>query len=237
MVKLRSMQWKGLRTPGVKRRRGSTIPITVVWALLAAESTAAAQVAVAAVRQHSQTEWETLAQVEAYLNSIRTMRARFLQVSGTHVSKGTMFLAQPGRMRLEYDPPSSVLLLSNGWHLMYRDTKLDQTSYVRLNATPAGVLLQTSAHLKDDVTVMNTQRVLGSVAVSLIWTNDPDAGELTLLFGEHPFILKQWRVKDLQGQIVTVSLYDVRIGLTLDPDLFRSTESYSSLNLSQPCTR
>ncbi len=168
--------------------------------------------------------WETLAQVESSLNRVGTMRARFLQISrnnSMNVSKGTIFLSQPGRMRLEYDPPSHVMIVSNGWHLIYHDADLEQTSYIRLDATPAGVMLQTPVHLKDDVTVTDARRMPGTVEASLLLTQDPSAGELSLLFGERPFTLKQWRIKDLKGQIITVSLYAVKTGLTFDPDFFK----------------
>ncbi len=168
--------------------------------------------------------WETLAQIESSLNRVGTMRARFLQVSrstGMHVSKGTIFLSQPGRMRLEYDSPSHVMIVSNGWHLIYHDADLEQTSYIRLDATPAGVMLQTPVHLKDDVTVTDTRRMPGTVEASLILTKDSSAGELTLLFGERPFTLKKWIIKDMQGKMITVFLYAVKTGIFIDPDLFK----------------
>ena len=180
--------------------------------------------------------WETLAQVEASLNRVGTMRARFFQVSnsGMHLTKGTIFISQPGRMRLEYDPPSQVLIVSNGWHLIYHDADLEQTSYLRLDATPAGVMLQTPVHLKDNVTVTGMRRMSDTVEGSMIWTKDPSIGELTLLFRERPFFLQQWRVKDLQGQIITVCLYAVKTALTLDPDLFhfQKEDSFQSSTIS-----
>ena len=166
-----------------------------------------------------------LAQVETYLNSVGTMRARFLQVSGTGAyAEGTAFLSRPGRMRLEYDPPSPLLIVADGRQIIYYDAKLEQTSYIGLEATPAGILLRSNIRLKDDVTVTDMQRVPGAVEVSLVQTKDPLAGELTLLFEERPFALKQWRVRDAQGQVVTVSLYDAESSLTLDPNLFKFTD-------------
>ncbi|KAF0142468.1 MAG: Outer membrane lipoprotein-sorting protein [Rhodospirillaceae bacterium] len=171
------------------------------------------------------TEQEILLQVETYLNNVGTVRARFLQVSGTGVyAEGTVFLSRPGRMRLEYDPPSPLLIVADGRHLIYYDAKLEQTSYIGLETTPAGILLRVPVRLKGDVTVMAIHRVPGAVEVSLIQTRDPSAGELTLLFSEKPFALKQWRVRDAQGQTVTVSLYDAETDVKLDPKLFTFTD-------------
>ena len=178
-------------------------------------------VALAPFAPSAEPDQALLAKVERYLNSVGTMRARFLQVSGTGAyAEGTAFLSRPGRMRLEYDPPSPLLIVADGRRIIYYDAKLEQTSYIGLDATPAGILLRSNIRLKDDVTVTNIQRIPGALEVSLTQTKDPLAGELTLLFEERPFALKQWRVRDAQGQVVTVSLYDAQSSLTLDPDLF-----------------
>lgn len=179
------------------------------------------------VTQHtfSPAEREILTQVEGYLNSVGTVRARFLQVSGTGAyAGGSVFLSRPGRMRLEYDPPSPILIVADGQHLIYHDAKLEQTSYIGLDATPAGLMLRVPIRLQDDVTVTDVQRIPGAIEVSLVQTGDPSVGELTLLFEKHPFALKQWRVKDAQGQIVTVSLYEAETGVKLNPDLFKFTD-------------
>src|SRR3546814_3476892 len=47
----------------------------------------------------------TLARVETYLNSIRTLRSRFLQVAENGApAEGDIFISRPGLMRIEYDP-------------------------------------------------------------------------------------------------------------------------------------
>ncbi len=56
-----------------------------------------------------------IARVEEYLNSIRTLRARFIQLTQTGGrSQGTFYLSRPGRLRLEYDPPVPTILIANG---------------------------------------------------------------------------------------------------------------------------
>lgn len=163
-----------------------------------------------------------LARAEAYLNSITTLKARFLQVSpnGSYV-EGDAYLARPGRMRLQYDPPTPVLVVADGRFLIYYDSQLKQVSYLGLDATPAGILVRPQvAFVGDDVTVTRVQRQPGVLNISLIQTKDPGAGEMTLVFSEQPFTLRQWRVSDAQGQVTTVSLFEAQSGVALDSKLF-----------------
>jgi len=56
-----------------------------------------------------------VARVEEYFNRITSMKSAFLQASSTgHIARGTVWLRRPGRMRFEYDPPSPILITSDG---------------------------------------------------------------------------------------------------------------------------
>ena len=55
-----------------------------------------------------------LQRIAAYLNNIRTMTARFRQVAHNGgQSSGHVWVARPGRMRFEYDPPTPIALLAD----------------------------------------------------------------------------------------------------------------------------
>ncbi len=193
--------------------------------LLAVAAVAAAlpQAAAAARGALSAQDLEIVQRAERYLNDIDTLRARFLQVGpqgGT--VEGDAYLDRPGRMRLDYDPPAQIQLVADGRFLIYYDKELDQTSYIPLNETPAGVLVRPQVRLTGgDVVVTDVRRGDGVVGISMVQRKDPGAGEITLVFSERPFELKQWRVRDPQGQVTTVSLYGTQTGLRLDPKLFR----------------
>ncbi|MGH6920018.1 MAG: LolA family protein, partial [Geminicoccaceae bacterium] len=57
---------------------------------------------------------EPLARVEAYLNGLDTLRSSFVQINpdGAEVT-GELYYARPDKMRLEYDPPSRILIVAN----------------------------------------------------------------------------------------------------------------------------
>lgn len=163
-----------------------------------------------------------VARAQDYLNSITTLKARFLQIAGNgNQAEGTAYLSRPGKMRLQYDPPSPMLVVADGSFLIVHDKDLGEPSYIPLGSTPAGVLVRDNVQLiGNDVTVTRVLRLPGVLNISLVEADEPDAGELTLVFSESPFALRQWRVVDAQGTTTTVSLYESQTGVKLDPKLF-----------------
>ncbi|CAA7622853.1 Outer-membrane lipoprotein carrier protein [Magnetospirillum sp. LM-5] len=159
---------------------------------------------------------------EEYLNSFTTLRARFLQTAPNgSQAEGTAYFSRPGRMRLQYDPPSPMLVVADGTFLIVHDKELDAPSYIPLDSTPAGILVRKNVHLDGkDVAVTKVGRAPGILTVSMVQADDPGQGELTLVFTERPFALKQWRVLDPQGNVTQVSLFDTQTGLSFDPKLF-----------------
>ena len=72
-----------------------------------------------------------LKRVAGYLDSIRSMSARFQQVaSGGGLSFGKIYLRRPGMLRVEYEPPVPVLLVSDGTWMDYYDSELDQLTQI-----------------------------------------------------------------------------------------------------------
>ncbi|CCG07756.1 LolA family protein [Pararhodospirillum photometricum] len=164
-----------------------------------------------------------VARAEAFLNDLRSVQARFLQISSTgNYAEGTVSLLRPNRLRLDYDPPAEILVVANGSHLIYNDKKLDQVTYIGLDETPLGVLLRDHIVLSDPQITLTGYREAGGVAeISLVQTKDPGQGTLTLVFTVDPVDLRQWRVLDAQNIEVTVSLFDPRRDIKLDPKLFQ----------------
>ena len=162
-----------------------------------------------------------LQRMAAYLNNIRTMTARFQQVAGNGASTGKLWVARPGRMRFEYDPPTPIALLADAQSVYYWDKELNQTSKYELRQTPAWFFLRDPISFGGDVVVTRFERAGGIIRVTLVESGRPELGSLTLVFRENPLALVQWTVIDQQGKSTTVSLYDVQFGVALDPEMFQ----------------
>ena len=164
-----------------------------------------------------------LARASAYLNKIDTLQARFLQIDGRGgVAEGDLYVDRPGKMRLAYDPPTPILIVADGRYVIYVDLELGEPSYLDIDDTPAGFLLEPDwSFTDDDVIVKNILRQPGVIEITASRADDPSAGDLTFVFSDGPFELRQWRVKDTQSQEVTVTLFETKTGLDFDSNLFR----------------
>jgi len=162
-----------------------------------------------------------LKRVESYLEDIKTLKGRFLQISSNGgVASGKMFLARPGRLRFEYDPPTPILLIADGTFLIYIDQELDQVTHVFLKSTPVGFLVSEKFRLRGEITVTNLQRTPAILRVTIQDTEEPEKGSTTLVFSDKPLMLRKWKIVDAQNIETSVTLSDVQTGIKLDPELF-----------------
>jgi len=164
---------------------------------------------------------DDLARIETYLNGLRTLKARFLQVAPDgHVTEGTAWLERPGRMRFQYEPPAPFLLVASRGVLVFDDSALKQTSSIPLSRTPLGILLADRVTLSGEITVTGIRRLPGELEIDVTRTSSPGEGALTLQFTDGPLALRQWTVRDAQRRETRVTLYNVEIGAKFDPKLF-----------------
>jgi outer membrane lipoprotein-sorting protein len=166
-----------------------------------------------------------IARIEAYLNSLRALRARFLQVAPDGgITEGNAWIERPGRMRFEYDPPSPLLLVAgNGGGLFY-DKVLKQVTHFPLSSTPLGILLSDNLRLAGDVTISGIERLPGQIQVTLYRTRSPADGRITLVFADNPLSLRQWTIIDPQERETSVSLFNVALGGRFDQKLFDTAD-------------
>lgn len=172
-----------------------------------------------------------LQRIAAYLNNIRTMTAQFRQVANNGaVSSGRVWVARPGRMRFEYDPPTPIALLADAASVYYWDKELNQTSKYELRQTPAWFFLRDPISFGPDVVVTRFDRAPGTVRVTVVESARPEAGSLTLVFGDNPIALRQWTVVDQQGKTTNLALSDLQFGMALDPSLFQYQYLFTGTN-------
>jgi outer membrane lipoprotein-sorting protein len=159
--------------------------------------------------------------IEAYLNTIQSVQAGFLQISsGGQVAEGRLYLQRPKQLRLDYRPPATVQIYANGYWLAFIDTELEEVSQVPLNSTPAGILVREQVSLSGDVSVTRIDKRADQIRVHLVQTAEPESGVLILAFLENPLRLQNWTVTDAQGVKTRVSLINPKFNLRIDDKLF-----------------
>jgi outer membrane lipoprotein-sorting protein len=224
-IEERRKQWRFLGGSVSMNRRAV---LAALFGSAAARLSAAAAVASPAAVALTPQDNADLQRIAAYLGGIRTMYAKFRQVApGGGVATGQLWMARPGRMRFEYDPPSPILLLADMFYVYYVDKELVQMSKVGLKSTPAWLLLRDPITFTDLI-VTRFERGANTLRVTVVEKMEPDNGSLTMVFSDNPLALQQWSIVDQQRKTTTVSLYDERFGVALDPKLFVYQDPYAA---------
>lgn len=163
-----------------------------------------------------------LKRLSSYLNGIKSIQSDFVQISSTGESaNGTLLLLRPKSLRIEYAPPTPILIVANGDYLSYIDTELDQVNHIPVDDTPAAFLLRENFDFNsNDLTITGFERASKAARVSMVQREDPLAGELTLVFAEDPMVLRQWSIIDAQGTTTHVTLINARFDLPIPESQF-----------------
>ena len=166
---------------------------------------------------------EEVKKVEDYLNSIKTLSADFVQIaSNGEKAEGRIYIEKPNKIRMEYAPPSNILIVGNGDYIVYYDKELEQITNIDYDDVPAAMILANTVDLGGkDLTVTDMYQDPGMTRVGLQYSKAEDLGPFTLVFTNNPFTLKQWKVITPQSLEVSLSLYDTVIDGKLNQDLFK----------------
>jgi len=164
---------------------------------------------------------ELVNKATAYLQGLKEAQGRFEQTSPRGVvTTGDLFLSRPGKARFQYDPPSGLLVVSDGKTVSVYDPRLRTFDRAPLSATPLALLLARRVRLDEDVEVARVGRTDGGFFLTVRKTNGRDnAGYITLMFGETPTVLRGWTLVDGQGQATRVKISDLK-AQSVDGNLF-----------------
>ncbi len=166
-------------------------------------------------------EVQAVLKAELYLNRIKTLQARFVQISSNGAyAEGEVHVRRPGRMRFEYDPPHPVLLIADGTNLLYYDKELKQATFIPLWETPLWFLIRKQVDLSGDIEVTDVDLGPGTVRITVQEKAADQVGAVTLTFSDQPFALRSWEVTDAQGITTRVSLLNPVYGRMVSNKLF-----------------
>jgi outer membrane lipoprotein-sorting protein len=161
--------------------------------------------------------------VSLYLSTIQTLVGNFVQVGPDgRKTEGKFYIAKPGRIRFEYDPPSPIEVVADGSQVVIHDRKLDTKDLYPLSQTPLRFLLADRIDLWNDTKVVSVGADEKFVTVTIeerqfvIGTS-----RLMMMFNAKDFQLLQWTVTDPQGYETTVGVYNLDMKQKPDPSMFR----------------
>lgn len=163
-----------------------------------------------------------LATISGYLNELKTVESNFTQINddGT-ISTGTVYIKRPGKMRFEYDPPNSAVVVATNNAVYIADSKSNQQpeTYPLLR-TPLSIILARNVDLS------RAKMVVGhdyDGTATIVTAQDPENaeyGNIQMKFTDAPVQLRQWVVNDSSGSQTTVVLGALTTGGALANRLF-----------------
>jgi outer membrane lipoprotein-sorting protein len=157
----------------------------------------------------------------AYLQGLAEARGRFTQSDSRGVTTtGELFLKRPGKARFAYDPPSGLLVVSDGGRVIVQDKRLDTFTAYPLGATPLSLFLAKTIRLDRGVQVTRVSRAADGFSITARDGGRQADGQITLTFKDNPIALVGWSVTDAQGRTTQVRIAGLQRTSGLDPALF-----------------
>src|SRR3569832_123532 len=172
-------------------------------------------------RTMTQADRDELDAISAYLNSIVTLKGGFVQIAPTgEMSEGTFYLSKPGKLRFEYNPPVPTLLVADGHGVAVVNRRLKTIDTYPLYETTLNLILAKTIDLRHSPQFVSMQHQQGSVVINMRSNQAHSKANISLVFSEPAYELRQWTVLDNQGLATTVALRDLQPGATLAASLF-----------------
>ena len=169
----------------------------------------------------SSDEKAALSAISKQFNKTKTMNGEFIQTAPSgDTLQGYFFIERPGKIRFYYSKPSYTDIISDGSALSIEDRKLKTQDIYPLSKTPLKVLLSERLDLANDKRVRQASVADDIVSVVVEQESLLGDGVLTLIFERESALLRQWTIRDPQGNDTTVTVFNVETGRPIKQSLF-----------------
>jgi outer membrane lipoprotein-sorting protein len=157
----------------------------------------------------------------AYLEGLSEAQGRFVQTDARGRSvTGQLYMKRPGKARFAYDPPSGLLVVSDGGVVSVQDKRLKTFDAYPLGTTPLSLFLAKTIRLDRGVQVTRVARTSDGFSITARDGKKETAGTITLTFTDNPLALAGWTVTDAQSRPTRVQLLGLQRASGLDKSLF-----------------
>lgn len=161
-----------------------------------------------------------VARATDYLQGLGEVQGRFVQTNARGaVTRGVVSIKRPGKARFAYDEPSGLLVVSDGHNVSVWDKRLKTFDRYPLGATPLSLFLAKHIRLDQGVTISEVQRTPTGFSITARDGKKQAEGQVTLSFSDRPVALREWTLRDAQGQTTRVAIESLQ-ATSLDNRLF-----------------
>jgi len=173
----------------------------------------------------SRKQTELVRKVNAYFNQLTSLKGSFVQTGADNRrQRGKFYISRPGRFRFEFNPPSKVVIISDGNYVSIQDRDLNTDDRWDLGYTPFNALLQRDVDLLRDTHIFEAQQVDDMIIVAFE-DKTAEASRIKLFLTAGPPVqIKAWIAKDAQGLDTRVDLTEITSIAEPDAKLFDPAE-------------
>jgi len=170
----------------------------------------------------SPTQSAALKQFTDHLNSIQSLGGEFTQIGPRgRVSNGIFYIVKPGKMRFEYAPPNPLIIISDGTWLTVKNRKRKKADQYPLTSTPLRLILDNNVNLHKEVKIDSLLTSDENTTITFRDRSTFASGSLVLVYDHKAKQLLQWVVIDERGRRTSVSLSNLKSGISVDKKLFK----------------
>ncbi len=164
----------------------------------------------------------SLGAISSYLNSFETASGEFTQLNDDDtISTGQIYIKRPGRVRFEYNPPEQILVVADGDTVGVVDGKSNTgPEAYPLHRTPLKIILARRINLGQEKMVTGHTSDGTTTTVRAQDPENPEYGNIELVFTDSPIELRQWVINDGSGSRTTVVLGALETGMQLKNEKF-----------------
>ena len=159
-----------------------------------------------------------LKSIEDYLNSVHSLEAKFNQTNydGSE-SSGLIWLEKPGKLRLEYEQPSSLLVISSSGFTAVID-RLSNTlpqRYFTKNI-PLNFLVEKNVNFLEEENSFALSESEDTIKLKIFIDNSES--KLIINFTTNPLTISGWTIQTATGEIITLNLFDTKFNVEITED-------------------
>ena len=162
--------------------------------------------------------------IKDYLGDIKTLQAEFSQTNQTEdIMTGIFFLKKPGKIRLSYDPPQNLQIVSKQQAVLIFDPKNGGSGPLTypLHSTPLSFLI------KDDLSLFINENGESLELDNLIIfkVRNPQYN-LSIEFNKNPVSLLGWEFENQMGELIKIRLNNIHKNKYISDEIFKTEKDY-----------
>ena len=165
--------------------------------------------------------------IKDYLGDIKTLQAEFSQTNQTEdIMTGIFFLKKPGKIRLSYDPPQNLQIVSKQQAVLIFDPKNGGSGPLTypLHSTPLSFLI------KNDLSLFINENGESLELDNLIIfkVRNPQYN-LSIEFNKNPVSLLGWEFENQMGELIKIRLNNIHKNKYISDEIFKTEKDYERL--------